>query len=362
MSCVFSYKTVSISTQTLKTVSSSSSLKFIYNVPETIFINKNRRRFGLYGLAKDINDKNTKNIIKGTNSILIIYEEKHNPKKEKNIEHFQTKKELINQNNQNNQKDIKNNSFNTPSKIITKIYKTSSKKYADYEINIYKKLKEIIGYENHICEYFGHKLIHNNYYLTMEYIPTDLFDYIFRDGNKYNYKQAVDYMRQLVDALLFLHENDIIYNDLKLENIMLFKDTQKIKLIDFDCCTNIKKPETGSGTVEYMSPELLKCYIKGSTYNTLTFKSDVWGFGLILCILITHMQPYENKNIRIAIKNIMTNQYNNNWDECYKFININNRLSGLTSIDRKNIANLMCDCLQSDPTKRASFRDIKKLF
>ena len=61
----------------------------------------------------------------------------------------------------------------------------------------------------------------------------ELFDKVSNDGN-FGEKEAAEVMRQLLSALFYLHEREIIHRDLKLENLVYQDKEQKaIKLIDF---------------------------------------------------------------------------------------------------------------------------------
>ena len=69
------------------------------------------------------------------------------------------------------------------------------------------------------------------------------------------------------------------------------------------------KVEIGGGTLEYMSPELQRCVNK-KTFKSLTPKSDVWGVGILTCLLFLHNQPYEDKSCHKTIENVQKNIYN----------------------------------------------------
>ena len=64
---------------------------------------------------------------------------------------------------------------------------------------------------------------------------------------------------QIINGLAYLHDNNIIHQDLKPENIMFCGDFQQVKLIDFGVSNlvldTIRTNRAGQGTVRYMSPE-----------------------------------------------------------------------------------------------------------
>ena len=62
---------------------------------------------------------------------------------------------------------------------------------------------------------------------------------------------------------MFLHDNDIVHRDLKLNNFMILKDTGQLKLFDFDSSYIGKINETAiteefTGTPRFVSPEMVQ--------------------------------------------------------------------------------------------------------
>ncbi|OXA52544.1 Ribosomal protein S6 kinase beta-1 [Folsomia candida] len=97
-------------------------------------------------------------------------------------------------------------------------------------------------------------------YLIMEYLSGgELFMHLEREGI-FLEDTACFYLSEIVLALEHLHQQGIIYRDLKPENVLLDMNGH-VKLTDFGLCKE-QMPEGGithtfCGTIEYMAPEIL---------------------------------------------------------------------------------------------------------
>ena len=103
-------------------------------------------------------------------------------------------------------------------------------------------------------------------------------------------------MVQIINAVSFLHENNILHCDMKLENIII-NDELNIKIIDFDLsivCDNDEGyiSNTIFGTLQYIAPESYDLCIYSK-------KTDIWQIGIILYILITNKFPHDTNEITI---------------------------------------------------------------
>ena len=314
-----------------------------YTIPKHIFINTNKNEpfkgdFGLYTVDSE-------NFLDGAYSIVVKYEDTL----AKTKEHSRIALKI---------------SCNTK-KIANKIKQ---------ELEIYELLMKKKDYSNFICTCYGiEKLKYGRKtfnYITMEYLTCDLFDYIFKYKKSYSDNNIYHILYQSAIALNFLHENNIIYNDLKMENIMISNikynhsgtKSLHIKLIDFNCSTLLSNnEEIGGGTLEYMSPELQKCFYK-KKFHTLTPKSDVWSIGILGCLLFLHSQPYENKSCNKIIETVQKNIYNS-VDECVTYVN-NMKIDDGAPSFIKNITNeefiitLMDMCFKTNISERCSIQDI----
>lgn len=92
-------------------------------------------------------------------------------------------------------------------------------------------------------------------------------------------------------AIEFLHTKDIIYRDLKPENVLIDQEGN-IKLSDFGLSRlNIKANEAKSicGTPEYLAPEIIMKLGYGKPV-------DWWTFGSIVFEMLTGFPPFYTKN------------------------------------------------------------------
>lgn len=110
------------------------------------------------------------------------------------------------------------------------------------------------------------------------------------------------YTAELLVALQYLHQNDIIYRDLKPDNVMIDRDGHA-KLIDFGFARELTKKMsfktyTNCGTMGYTAPEVLLNQNSNSGYS---FEADIWSFGIMLSELLTGSLPFAEKEDPVAI-------------------------------------------------------------
>ncbi|XP_031484504.1 U-box domain-containing protein 33-like [Nymphaea colorata] len=130
--------------------------------------------------------------------------------------------------------------------------------------------------------------------IVYEYVENgNLNDHIFCDDSPLSWKDRLRIAAEICLALLFLHSakpHPIVHGDLKPANILLDANN-KTKIADFGICRFLSEPQRESidtvlklthpkGTLGYMDPEFMAT-------KELTFKSDVYAFGIILLQLLT---------------------------------------------------------------------------
>ena len=140
-------------------------------------------------------------------------------------------------------------------------------------------------------------------YLVLSFINGgELFWHLQREG-KFSMDRSRFYIAELLTALESLHELNVIYRDVKPENILL--DYQgHIALCDFGLCklnmSNDDKTNTFCGTPEYLAPELL--LNQGYTRSV-----DWWTLGTLLYEMLTGLPPFYDDDVPSMYKKILQN-------------------------------------------------------
>lgn len=113
---------------------------------------------------------------------------------------------------------------------------------------------------------------------------------------------AVFYLGCILLALEFLHDQELLYRDLKLENLVLDRDGYP-KVLDFGFAKpNAKlgsKHMTLCGSMDYMAPEIL-------LHKPHDHRVDIWSFGVIMYELLLGKTPFFHENPRELGRQITT--------------------------------------------------------
>ena len=110
-----------------------------------------------------------------------------------------------------------------------------------------------------IVKYFGVYEDEYHIHILMEYLKGyDLSKIItLKQYNSYDEKDICEIICQLLNALNFIHNQNIIHRDIKPENILFAdkKDYSSLKLVDFGLATNTHKKKRKSvvGTPLYIN-------------------------------------------------------------------------------------------------------------
>jgi serine/threonine protein kinase len=157
---------------------------------------------------------------------------------------------------------------------------------------------------------------------VMEYVEGEtLKEYIERKG-KLKDSEIKTIFSQMLDAVCYVHEQNLVHRDIKPSNFMLDKNG-KIKLMDFGIAkttdsNSAEYTQTGTGmqmgTPMYMSPEQIR---SSKEVNHLT---DIYSLGVVLWQMVVGQKPYDtrtlsNFDLQSKIVNEPLPKSNTVWDD-----------------------------------------------
>lgn len=151
--------------------------------------------------------------------------------------------------------------------------------------------KTILGSINHpfIVNLYKSLQDEKQLYMVMEYvIGGELFTHL-RHRNRFSNATAMFYAAEIVLAFEYLHSLDIIYRDLKPENLLIDKEGH-IKITDFGFAKRVPdRTWTLCGTPEYLAPEIIQSKGHGKAV-------DWWSLGILIFEMLAGFPPFYDDN------------------------------------------------------------------
>jgi len=146
----------------------------------------------------------------------------------------------------------------------------------------------------------------DHFFLVLELVEgLELFDKIVDRGN-YSERDAANIVRQILQAVRYLHKEGIVHRDLKPENLLSAGEgeSEVVKVADFGFAKNFgeEKLVTSCGSPGYVAPEVL-------TDDTYTNAVDMWSVGVIIYILLSGYPPFYDESPPKIFKKITEAKY-----------------------------------------------------
>ena len=205
------------------------------------------------------------------------------------------------------------NKYTNEKVALKQIKKSSANLLSDGEITDEIEILKNLDHPDivRIIESFNTK---NSYILITEYCEGgELFDQV---KNQLSETQIAVIFKQVLSGLAYLHSNNIVHRDLKLENILIHEiekskttgeDLFNIKIIDFGTARIFDKkrnPQSIVGSSYYIAPEVLR-----QKYNK---ECDLWSVGVILYMFIVGHAPFDGCDDDEITTNIQRGVYRKN--------------------------------------------------
>jgi serine/threonine protein kinase len=126
-------------------------------------------------------------------------------------------------------------------------------------------------------------------YLVMELVEGMGMNFLVETHNEKLNGNRINYLRQLADALDYMHKQGFLHRDICPRNVMVTND-DVVKLIDFGLTIPLTpefcKPGNRTGTTDYLAPELIRRV-------TTDHRVDLFALGVTAYELFTFNLPWE---------------------------------------------------------------------
>ncbi|KAL1378149.1 hypothetical protein pipiens_015776 [Culex pipiens pipiens] len=134
----------------------------------------------------------------------------------------------------------------------------------------------------------------------------ELFDRVLDEKFLLTEKACSIFMRQICDAIAYIHGNNIVHLDLKPENILCLTESgNRIKIIDFGLAREYdpdNKLQVLFGTPEFVAPEVVN-------FEAISFATDMWSVGVIAYVLVSGLSPFAGEDDIQTMGNITIGRY-----------------------------------------------------
>ncbi|KAK3305093.1 kinase-like domain-containing protein [Chaetomium strumarium] len=168
------------------------------------------------------------------------------------------------------------------------------------ELEILQRLKH-----PHIVKLIDWFKSKNEYYIVTELATGgELFDRICLRG-QFTEKDASQTVKQILSAVNYLHQNNVVHRDLKPENLLYLTADKDSDLVvaDFGIAKTLGSEDevltTMAGSFGYTAPEVLLNYGHGKPV-------DIWSLGIITYTLLCGYLPFRSKHVQDLIEECCT--------------------------------------------------------
>ena len=179
-----------------------------------------------------------------------------------------------------------------------------------------------------ICTIYEIDTVRSNTFIAMEYVDGQTLGELLTQKGRLPQSQVLSILEQVCAALSCAHENGIVHQDIKPDNIMISGEQNRVKVMDFGLAklaSDTAKREAGDaatmdsedsvfvpdlvtttfsglmGTAAYMSPEQAK-------REPVDYRTDIYSLGVMTFELLTGKKPFSGDSQITLLENIVSSR------------------------------------------------------
>ncbi|OHT14631.1 CAMK family protein kinase [Tritrichomonas foetus] len=146
-----------------------------------------------------------------------------------------------------------------------------------------------------------------NLYILLELCPYHSVNRILKKRGKLTEFETADILFQVMQGIKYLHDQNVIHRDLKLENFLIGSDG-KVKIADFGVSVILSSKDEKRfsicGTKGFMPPEMVNEQSDGHSYEV-----DIWSVGVCAFLLLTGHPPFQTRDAYTTEQKIKACEY-----------------------------------------------------
>ncbi|XP_044493739.1 MAP3K epsilon protein kinase 1-like isoform X2 [Mangifera indica] len=189
------------------------------------------------------------------------------------------------------------------------IKQVSLENIAQEDLNIIMQEIDLLKNLNHknIVKYLGSSKTKTHLHIILEYVENGSLANIIKPNKFGPFPESLVavYIAQVLEGLVYLHEQGVIHRDIKGANILTTKEGL-VKLADFGVATKLTEADVNThsvvGTPYWMAPEVIEM-------SGVCAASDIWSVGCTVIELLTCVPPYYDLQPMPALFRIVQDEH-----------------------------------------------------
>ncbi|KAI3467883.1 hypothetical protein Pfo_024546 [Paulownia fortunei] len=189
------------------------------------------------------------------------------------------------------------------------IKQVSLENIAQEDLNIIMQEIDLLKNLNHknIVKYLGSLKTKTHLHIILEYVENGSLANIVKPNKFGPFPESLVavYIAQVLEGLVYLHEQGVIHRDIKGANILTTKEGL-VKLADFGVATKLNEADVNThsvvGTPYWMAPEVIEM-------SGVCAASDIWSVGCTVIELLTCVPPYYDLQPMPALFRIVQDEH-----------------------------------------------------